>query len=154
MVGIAYYRVYAFNYMAKHKVLDGKVTFNSLARTNSIMWIYFKGVLVILGVVILASISFSALIGSFYFSFPPSLEDIEGATGSLAAFAGAITYVATLLVIGVLLLVWITQPIIEHVVTGITITGSEHLDTIAQRTADGGADAEGFADALDIGGGI
>ena len=55
---------------------------------------------------------------------------------------------------GALSFIMITQPIIAHVVGNAELFGAEHLDAIQQRAADEGADAEGFADALDIGGGI
>jgi hypothetical protein len=71
-----------------------------------------------------------------------------------AAIFGAFLYIGILLLIGGLSLVWITQPIIEHVVESITVMNAGHLDTIRQRSADAGADAEGFADALDIGGAL
>ena len=50
--------------------------------------------------------------------------------------------------------VLITQPIISHIVDNAALSGAEHLNFIQQREEDEGADAEGFADALDIGGGI
>ena len=153
-IGVAYYRIYALNYMTNHKILDEKITFLSAASTDRVVGIYFKGGLMMLGTIILVSILYMIIVGPFAFSFPPTLDDLSGATGSIAAAAGALTYVTAILAVGALSLVWITQPIIEHVVDNITLIGSEHLDAIQQRAADAGADAEGFADALDIGGSI
>ena len=55
---------------------------------------------------------------------------------------------------GALSLVWIVQPVIAHVVGAITVRGADRLADIRQRVHDSGADAEGFADALDVGGAI
>ena len=72
----------------------------------------------------------------------------------IASVVGGVIYVGSLLVLGGLSLVMITQPIIEHAVNSVTLLNVDHLATIQQRAADDGADAEGFADALDVGGAI
>ena len=71
-----------------------------------------------------------------------------------AFILSAVVYVVALLLMGGLNLVMVIQPIIDHVVNHVTIDGAEHLNSIQQRVADQGADAEGFADALDVGGAI
>jgi len=72
----------------------------------------------------------------------------------LAAILLGVFYIGFLLALGGVNLVMITQKIIGHVVDSVTLANAEHLDQIQQRAADTGADAEGFADALDIGGAI
>jgi len=62
-----------------------------------------------------------------------------------------LSYVIFFLLFGGLFLVLITQKVIAHVVSNVTVLNADHLDTIRQRAADKGADAEGFADALDVG---
>ena len=49
-------------------------------------------------------------------------------------------------------MVWITMPILAHYIETSKIAGFENIAEIQQREADSGADAEGFADALDVGG--
>jgi hypothetical protein len=49
---------------------------------------------------------------------------------------------------------FVTEPIIKHVVDTTTVLNIGAMDVIRQRVADKGADAEGFADALDWGGAI
>ena len=51
-------------------------------------------------------------------------------------------------------MIWIVQPIIAHFVESVSVLNSGALASIRQRAADGGADAEGIADALDIGAAI
>ncbi|MGD1881500.1 MAG: DUF898 family protein [Paracoccaceae bacterium] len=148
MIGFVYYRIYAFNYLTSNKVLDGVVTFEAQSRTGFvIIQIVIGGVLsmVVLGV-------FGALIaGSVFFM------QSEMSGGEIPVFAIAVMtalYVALLLVLGGLALVVINQPIIGHMVSNTSAFHTEHLDNIRQRVADTSADAEGFADALDIGGAI
>jgi len=148
LLGAVYYRIYALNYMARHKVLDGEVTFEATAQTGQVIRIAILGgigIAALLFVVGLIATSFLSAIG-------PALMTGQMPFGGLVF--GALLYVGTLLLIGGLNLVWITQPIIEHVVGNITVNNAGHLDAIRQRAADAGADAEGFADALDVGGAL
>ncbi|MEO1380995.1 MAG: DUF898 domain-containing protein, partial [Pseudomonadota bacterium] len=63
-------------------------------------------------------------------------------------------YIVLIILIGGVSLIAITQRIIAHVVDSVSVQNAAHLDVIRQRMADEGADAEGFADALDVGGAI
>ena len=77
-----------------------------------------------------------------------------GAGGIVGGLVVLILYALAFLVAGGLSLVMITQPIIEHAVNNITVNNADHLNAIQQRSADSFADADGFADALDVGGAI
>ena len=79
---------------------------------------------------------------------------IDGGGSTIGLVFVALAYIAALLVSGGLSLVMITQPIIRHVVEETSIADDTGLSAIRQREADLGADAEGFADALDVGGAI
>lgn len=152
LIGLVYYRVYAFNYLTGHKVLDGQVSFRAALETGTIIGKFVIGTIVIgviMGVIfgVIAAIG-AASMGSF----------AEGGTLNGASIASLIVigilYALAFLAAGGLSLVMITQPIIEHAVTNISVMNADHLDSIRQRTADAGADAEGFADALDVGGAL
>jgi len=162
LVGLVSYRVYAFNYMTSHKVLDGEVTFHARAKTSRVISIYVLGVLAVIGAV--CAVVFT-LFGIYL-----AMSDVSGVVlatdpdAALDAFATGmgvgiaiivvVSYIALLLLLGALSFVLITQRLIEHFVTNLTAFSTLHLDTIRQRAADRGADADGFADALDIGGAI
>jgi uncharacterized membrane protein YjgN (DUF898 family) len=157
IVGAVYYRVQAFNYLTAHKVLDDKIGFYSEVKTSTVIFTYIVWILIIGAV---SSIAFTALfvvgfVGAFVtgMSFEASLSGSMVGAVALAIF-GVVGYIAILLTLGALSLVIIVQPIIAHLVDGVQVHGAEHLDDITQRSADLGADAEGFADALDIGGAI
>ena len=146
LIGLVYYRVYAFNYLTRHKVLDGAVTFDAQLATGTILKIVIVGSIII---TLLMGVVFGAVGGVL-----ATLTDavIDGNPVLLVGL-GAL-YVLAFLIAGALGLVMITQPVIEHAVNNITVHNAEHLNTIQQRAADAGADAEGFADALDVGGAI
>ena len=74
------------------------------------------------------------------------------AIGTIAL--GIIGYIVILVALGAGSLAMITQPIIAHYVTTLSAQNIAAVATIAQREADSGADADGFADALDIGGAV
>lgn len=150
LIGGVYYRVYALNYMAAHKVLDGEVTFKATAQTSRVVRIALLGgigiFVIFLGIGLVASAVFSSMV--------PSIIANDGQLPLGMLIVGAVLYIGLIVAVGGLSLVWITQPIIGHVVENVTVNNAAHLDTIRQRAADAGADAEGFADALDVGGAL
>jgi hypothetical protein len=62
-----------------------------------------------------------------------------------------VVYVFGLILIGAISLAAITQPLLVHVIGATEVLNIEAAAEITQRAADKGADAEGFADALDVG---
>lgn len=154
LFGMIYYRVFAFNYLTNNKVLDGEVTFDADAQIGRIATIAIIGTIVV-GVVFAVILAVAAGIG--YSSFQGVVTG--GGVGAasfpfLSTAVIVVLYVVALMIAGGLSLVMITQPIIDHVVTHLTVQNADHLATIQQRAADSGADAEGFADALDVGGAL
>ena len=155
LVGLIYYRVYAFNYLTRHKVLDGQVTFEARVETGRIASIMIFGTII---VSILAAVIFGVISALFATSMgvfvDGGVSQPTGAPSGIAFGVNAVLYVGAILVTGGLSLVMITQPIIEHGVNKLIVHNTDHLNAIQQRAADAGADAEGFADALDVGGAI
>lgn len=149
LIGAVYYRVFALNYMAGNKVLDGEVTFGATASTGEVVRIALLGGIGIVVIFAVVGLVAASVMGAVFATMAQTGQPPIG-----AAIIGGILYVSMLLALGGLSLVWITQPIIGHVVQNITVQNAGHLDTIRQRAADAGADAEGFADALDVGGAL
>ncbi|WP_299723037.1 DUF898 family protein [uncultured Tateyamaria sp.] len=155
LIGLLYYRVYAFNYLTGHKILDGQVTFEAKVETGRVAFIVIVGTIII-------GVLMAVIFGVMGFVFASSMDVFIGgglsqpgaAPSALALVTSAVLYVLALLVAGGLSLVIITQPVIEHAVNNVYVHNADHLNTIQQRAADEGADAEGFADALDVGGAI
>lgn len=70
----------------------------------------------------------------------------------VALVLGVLGYMLGFAFIEALMLVLVTFPVAQLYVTHMRLFGFSSVLTISQREADSGADAEGFADALDIGG--
>lgn len=148
--GFIYYRVHSFRYLSAQKSLLGDVAFRAEPRTGRLIGIYILGTL---AVAVIAGAAFAVAAGV-------TAVAIGGAVGSGAApgpvgfIVVAALYLGVFTLAGALVLAFITQPIIAHIVGTFTIFNPEGIATIRQRAYDPGADAEGFADALDIGAAI
>lgn len=147
IVGLVSYRVKAFIYLTAHKSLNDDVAFEAQPETGTVIKIVLLGGL---AVGVIAAVLFG-IAGA-------SLAAIFGAAGPDASPAlvivPALLYVMALLIVGAMSLAMITQPLVRHVVETLNVRNAAGLDIIRQRVHDDGADAEGFADALDVGGAI
>lgn len=147
-VGFVSYRVYAFNYLTNNKVLDDQVTFDATVKTGEVVKnVIIGGLIITLIMAVIFGIISAVIVG-----MAQSL--VTGGVPTLFIVIVALLYGAAMLAVGGLGLVMITQPIIAHAVNSVEIQNADYLTSIRQRAADAGADAEGFADALDIGGAI
>ena len=153
--GSVYYRIFALNYLTENKLLNGQIGFYSDAQTGKVVGSAIKGTLLIALVAAVIGLVFAGvgavLLNSVNFQ---NSSDLMGVVGGVLGIIGFVAYIGFLLLLSALSFIWIIQPIIAHVVDNIVLSGAEHLDAIQQRSADAGADADGFADALDIGGAI
>ena len=112
------------------------------------VWAYLKGVLI---VGLLGGIA-SAMIFAPLGMLAVGIEDASDFVQLEFAVLTVVLYLLFLTVFGTLTLVFINQPILAVFVGSVTVKRAEVLDHIRQSQADAGADAEGFADALDVGG--
>lgn len=143
-VGLVSYRVRSFAYLTAQKVLGGDIRFVAAPRTGRIIGQMIAGSIVIgllAGMIMgVAGGAMAALIG------------LEVVPLGVAIVPGVVLYMVALAMVASLSLVWIVQPILAHVVRSIRVINAGALARIRQRPGDTGADAEGFADALDVGG--
>ncbi|WP_425040503.1 DUF898 family protein [Primorskyibacter sp. S187A] len=151
IIGGVYYTVHSFRYLTDHKVLNGEITFSAVPRTGTVIGTYVIGAIAIS---VLTSIFFGILaavmgLGAVFAGQQPSLE-----VGVAGVVFGALGYFAIFVAAGAGWLALVVQPIIGHYVNTLTVHNPDAFGEIAQRVSDKGADAEGFADALDIGGAI
>ena len=147
MVGFVYYRVHSFRYMAENRRLGDQITFTATPTTGEVIKIYIIGALIM--AVVVAVLVF---IGGLLFGAAMSVAGI-GNMG-LVGVLGVVLYLIALVLLGAMALVFITQPTIAHFITNFTVHNADALNDIQQRAMETGVDAEGFADALDIGGAI
>ena len=148
MVGLILYRVRAFAYLMSHKEMDGGLGFRAEPRAGSVVWLYFKVVMI---VGLLGGVA-SAVIFAPLGTLMVGIEDASELVMMEIAVVGVLSYLLVLTVFGALTLVFINQPILGHFVDSVTVTGAQAIDVVRQRVSDRGADAEGLADALDMGG--
>ena len=146
IAGIVLYRVKSFCYLMNTKTLDGNIHFDARVNTAALVSTVFLGAL---AVVLITGFIFGALgVGVFFVVVPAAMLG-QGAM-FIAIVAVIAAYLLALAMTNSLALVWVVQPIIDQVVDAITVHNADELQFIEQRSFDEGADAEGFADALDL----
>ena len=146
LVGFVNYRVRAYEYLTRNKTLGKSIAFDAAPRTGFVVRTIIVGSILI-GIV--AAIIFGLGAASMTFL----LEAVAfGTQPQILVLLPVVLYLVGLLVVGALGMVWITQPIIGHIVESTGTPDASGLSAIRQRAADDGADAEGFAEALDVGG--
>ena len=154
LCGLVYYQVESFKYLTAHKLLDGTVRFTSNAYSQLVIGIFVLGIILIailtFVLVLLFGIVFASG-GSVLNGGGPGIRLFAGA-GVAVALAAVLGYIAFLVLIGALLTVFISAPILGHYVDTLLVENAQLLEQINQRAGDRMADADGFADALDIGG--
>ena len=154
LCGLVYYQVESFKYLTAHKLLDGTVRFTSNSYSQRVIGIF------VLGIILIAILTF-VLVLLFGIVFASGGSVLNGGGAGIRLFAGAgvavalaavLGYIAFLVLIGALLTVFISAPILGHYVDTLRVENAQLLEQINQRAGDRMADADGFADALDIGG--
>ena len=158
LVGFIYYQVESFKYLTAHKVLDGQVRFTSQASCERVIGIFVLGIILITILTFVLSLIFVALflvfraLGSYGMNSGGAGAEIFGGSGLLGALVVVLGYFTSIVLIGALVTVLISAPILGHYVDTLRVKNSGQLEQIRQRAGDLMADADGFADALDVGG--
>lgn len=147
MIGFVSYQVRSFAYLTNTKTLGGAVTFTADPSTGEVIKRFIIGGLILS---LAGAVGFGVVAGIGAFLFSGGMMMI----GLAQMVVLAILYMFVLVGLGALGLVLITQPIIAHITGTMQVRNVDALNAIRQRASDKGADAEGFADALDLGGAI
>ena len=147
LFGYFSYSVQSFGYLTRTKQLGPDITFQSNPRTGTVLGRVILGYLFI-GVVAAVIAAIGAGIGTTMGG------SISPANATGFAILAAVAYLGLLTLLGAMALAFITEPIIRHIVGTTAMVNVDAMDIIRQRVTDKGADAEGFADALDWGGAI
>jgi len=161
-LGLAYWKAESFRRLTEGKRL-GAMGFRCRPRPGTIFGIYLGGSLAISGifavVLLIVMAALGLVLGAVFASVDldagfDSPEDLAGLPAWLFSLVGIAVYFLVFLLWGALRHVFITMPIARHFAEVTTITGAEGLAGVKQRERDEFAEAEGFADALPLGGGI
>ena len=154
LIGSVYYQIHSWRILWANKVLGDGIRFRSMPRTGTVIGTYVIGSLAVFLLSAVALIPLGLLIGGMGFlaDFGGSPETMfQSAQGLLFAGLFALAYIFVIVFSGALAMVFIRQPILRHYVEESTVVNASQLDTIRQRVGDEVVDAEGFADALDVG---
>ncbi|SEK43152.1 Uncharacterized membrane protein YjgN, DUF898 family [Roseovarius nanhaiticus] len=145
LVGILSYRVNSFAYLARHLTLgDGRIGFDAAPETWAILWQIVGGSLLV---------SFgTGLAFAILGLIPAALAFMEVISLRVLIVPTVLAYLLAMAISSSLYLTCVAQPVLRHVTARCRLTGADALGDVRQREADGDTDAEGFADALDIGG--
>jgi len=160
LYGLAHYRVHSFRIMMNYKTVGG-VGFLSQPRPWRVLWIYSLGyALVVLALTVLFVLFVMALVGFLSANDLPAIEDLGIADLSrevpvwILSLGSALLYFSVFIIWGALTHVLVTLPVARHYAQTLAITGAASLPGIYQRARDELEQAEGFAEALDVGAAI
>ena len=159
LIGLLYFRVTAFRKMAATKRAGKSVGFESGIRTGKLLGIYsLGGLLVMIATFVLAFVVFFAAVRlSDALGFPVTYWDFDGRileagdVNYAALVPVVLSYIVVFLSLALFGQVLISQPVWRHYAEETTVLNAAELDDVVQRAADENVEAEGFADALDVG---
>lgn len=158
--GFGHYRVHSFRILMNHKKV-GQIGFVSTPRSRRVVWIYgfgfFLVTLVLLMVLAALGVAFILLFGGENFEVSTSLNPIDILAGAPVWAATALSvaiYFSLFIIWGALAHVLVTLPVSRHYAETVMLTGTTWLGDIRQSDRDGLTQAEGFAEALDVGAAI
>lgn len=158
-----YYRVKSFEILARDKTLGSSVRFSVELSATKVFWTIILGTLlasVCAGMVFsFFTIVATNVMGMSRLEIVGQLEQIISADSlDLQIYAGfaifVLGYLFMQLSYGAFGMIFVGQPILEHYVENIRVLNPDALEEIEQRSRDEMVEAEGFADALDVGAGI
>ncbi|MGB5560576.1 MAG: DUF898 family protein [Paracoccaceae bacterium] len=159
LYGLAHYRVHSFRLLTNTKSL-GEIGFRARPRPWRVIRIYVFGNLI---VGLLMSLFLTALLAAL----GGAVITVAGSSGSfdpmelganlpvwLSTMAAMLLYFSVFVSWGVFQHVFVTLPLARHYAQTLDLTGTHHLPAFQQRDRDEFTEAEGFAEALDLGAAI
>jgi uncharacterized membrane protein YjgN (DUF898 family) len=160
-VGMAIYNVASWRILANEKTLGDEITFISKVDTSDVIMAYIFGGMLAFFVALIGAVIIGVGFG-FLTTLVPASDlfggvlanlDSDMSAEELLAFAGGgiLGYISFFILMGAIATVAITQVVLRNFASTITIHNAEELNTITQRAGDDFVEAEGFADALDVG---
>ena len=151
-----HYGVQSRRLLANHRSA-GPLGLVAAPRTARVLGIYAGGyalILAALGALIFAGFIAIGTVFGIAAATLPNLQDLPDLPAWIPALLGIGAYFSVFLLWGVLGHVFVTLPLWRHYAETLTITGTENLSALRQRPRDEFSDAEGFAEALDLGAAI
>lgn len=164
LLGFMHFQVRSFRVLADCKRLGEHISFTAAPRTFRVIVIYLFGYF-LAGIVLMAGLIGLIFAGVFALAeIDPELlrviqQDgifsVDSASGRFLVFAGAgLGYFSLFIFWGVLSQIFVTLPLMHHYAETVSIHNGHHFGAVSQRPRDEFSEAEGFAEALDIGAAI
>jgi len=158
LFGLVHYRVQAFRYLSEAKTA-GPLGLIARPRVGRVAWIWVSGgVMAMVLPFFVVLVLLVAIVGQTGSDYDPSQAIQTLLSGILPYWAivlvGATLYFAIFVSFAVLRHVFLTQPLWRHYADTLTLTGAVNLPTVVQRPRDTFDEAEGIAEALDVGAAI
>ena len=160
LYGLVHYRVHSLRLLTGTKTVGG-LGLRARPRPGRVLRIYLFGYglaglsLLVLGLVLGGALS--VLIAGMP-GIDLSAEDPFATAAALPLWAsvilGVVAYFAVFIMWSVLRQVFVTLPLMRHYAETLEITGAHRLTEVEQRERDEFTEAEGFAEALDVGAAI
>lgn len=157
--GLAHYRVHSFRLLANAKTL-GEIGFVARPSPWRVIRIYCFGHLIV-------GLLMSVFVTALLVAFGGMAAVVIGANGQfdpiewsamlpfwLNTLVAVLVYFTIFVSWGVLRHVFVTLPLARHYAETLEITGGHHVNNIVQRDRDDFTEAEGLAEALDLGAAI
>ncbi|WP_299589166.1 DUF898 family protein [uncultured Tateyamaria sp.] len=157
--GVVHYIFGARRMMADHKTAPG-ITFASGLRTGRVAWIYAGGTILaylvlVLGIILIMLLMMPVL-GASILSQMGGVD--VGAFSTvprwLSILMSVVLYFAVFLMWSVVYNTFVTFPLMRHMASTLSLPTHDGLADVSQRARDEFAEAEGFAEALDLGAAI
>lgn len=155
------YSVVKFRYSIDHTHLGQTIRLGSELRTSSVLGVLVVGYLLLFVGASVLSLILSVLLVLVGLAFGVSMETLldpaafEQFSASLVGVPSlvlfVVSYAISIVVIGALFATLLTQPLLKLYAQSVLISGHSELELARQRGADDMVEAEGFADALDVG---
>lgn len=155
LLGLVYARAEMQRRLTAHKTLDGTIRFGADFEPGRVLGLVLRGALAVLGFGFLITLGFGLLMAAIGLGqiVTTNMETGQITEPSLWQMGVSILgTIMTLALYGVLALLYIHQPVLAYKVRHIWVENPVGLTAIKQRLGDEMVDAEGFADALDVGG--
>ncbi len=156
LFGAIYYAWVSKRILANHKTANGLQLASALSAFR-VTFIYVLGnfvayMMLLLGITMLVFLAVLMFTGGF--ASVPGGDVMEAAPRWLSALLLAVLYLSFFLLWGVFYNTFVTFPLMRHMAKTTTLPVAVGLPLVSQRERDAFAEAEGFAEALDLGAAI
>jgi hypothetical protein len=141
LIGYLHYRVRSYGLIASMMRLGRDITFKGIPSTGAVFGRVLGGSMLVGLALVIALVPFGIAAAGL----------AHGGDETVIIITMAVGYIVALSLANAVSTAAVVQPIIRHFVTSTAVMTPSGLSAVRQRAQDDFADADGFADALDVG---